>query len=59
MKNNHRFMNKNYSYFTMGLIAVSLGCDEWAFFQGTCGQEKPTQSKSSTEADKPVSAGSK
>ena len=91
MKNSHRFMNKNHSYFTMGLIAVSLVCaagavlasdiqlamanpasaactqaggqlstlqtaegekklcnlpsglvcEEWAFFKGTCGREKP------------------
>jgi putative hemolysin len=40
-------------------LPSGLVCDEWAFFKGTCGQEKPTQSKSSIEADKPVSAGSK
>lgn len=43
-----------------GMCTLPSGqvCEEWAFFKGACGQEKPSQTPSATQTDKPSSSSS-
>jgi putative hemolysin len=40
----------------MCTLPSGLVCEEWAFFKGACGQDKPSSSPSATEPVKPSSS---
>ena len=41
-----------------GMCTLPSGvvCEEWAFFKGACGQDKPLQTQPATQTDKPSSS---
>ena len=41
-----------------GMCTLPSGaeCEEWAFFKGACGQDKPLQTQPATQTDKPASS---
>jgi putative hemolysin len=40
----------------MCTLPSGAACEEWAFFKGACGQDKPLQTQPATQTDKPASS---